>query len=124
MEVIRDFTQLNVWRKGHVLVLSIYKITKKFPKEEKFGLVDQMKRAAVSVTSNIAEGFGRRSWKDKAQFYVMASGSLIELKNQLYVARDVGYISGNEFKQLNDLTVEVSKMINGMIRKAKENGSS
>ncbi len=120
MEVIRDFTQLNVWQKGHVLVLNIYKITRKFPKEEKFGLVDQMRRAAVSVTSNIAEGFGRRSWKDKAQFYVIASGSLIELKNQLYVAKDVDYISKSDFEQLNNLAVEVSKMINGMIRKARE----
>ena len=80
---IVSFTDLNTWREGHTLVLEIYRKTKKFPKEELFGLTSQMRRSAVSVTSNIAEGFSRRSYKEKTQFYFMAQGSLTELQNKI-----------------------------------------
>jgi four helix bundle protein len=69
---IKSFTDLNLWRKGHKLVLIVYKITSSFPKEEIFGLSSQMRRCAVSITSNIAEGFSRESFKDKIRFYYMA----------------------------------------------------
>jgi four helix bundle protein len=75
MEKIRSFRDLDVWKEGHKLVLEIYKITKNFPKEEMFGLSNQLKRAAVSITSNIAEGFSRKSLKEKIQFYSMAKAS-------------------------------------------------
>ena len=78
---IKSFTDLKVWQEGHALVILFYKIAKKFPKDELYSLTNQMKRAAVSVTSNIAEGFGRQSYKEKVQFYYLAQGSLIELKN-------------------------------------------
>jgi len=74
---IEEFTDLIVWQEGHKLVLQIYKITKLFPKEETYSLTDQMRRAAVSVTSNIAEGFGRQGMKEKVQFYFLAKGSLV-----------------------------------------------
>ena len=119
---MRDFTKLKVWQKGHELVLLVYKITSNFPKEEKYSLVDQMRRVAVSITSNIAEGFGRRSWKDKVKFYTMASGSLIELRNQFYIARDVGYLNSVRFDKLMSLSVVVSKLIGGLIRGAKVKG--
>ena len=80
---IKSFTDLNAWKEGHVLVLDIYGITKKFPKEEIFGIVSQMRRCSVSITSNIAEGFSRQSYKEKVQFYSISRGSITELQNQL-----------------------------------------
>lgn len=73
---IKSFTDLTVWQKGHEMVLEVYKITRKFPPEEQFGLSSQLRRASVSFTSNIAEGFSRSSYKEKSQFYSMALGRL------------------------------------------------
>ena len=89
---ITSFTDLHSWQIGHELVLSIYKITTDYPKAELFALTTQMRRASVSITSNIAEGFSRSSWKEKYQFYSMALGSVTELENQLLISRDIGYI--------------------------------
>src|SRR3989344_4575614 len=116
---IRDFKDLYSWQEGHKLVLIIYKLTESFPQKEMFGLTNQMRRAAVSITSNIAEGFSRRSYKDKAQFYSMALGSLTELQNQLLVAKDIGYLSLVLFEKTSEQTVIVSKLINGLIKKSK-----
>lgn len=116
---IKSFTDLNAWKESHRLVLLIYEITKSFPKEELFGLTNQMRRAAVSVTSNIAEGFSRSSYKDKAHFYTVALGSLTELQNQLLVARDLRYISKDEFNNLASITVTANKLLNGLIKKSK-----
>lgn len=116
---IQSFTDLETWQKGHSLVLTVYKKTTEFPKEEKYSLVDQMKRSAVSITSNIAEGFGRQTYKEKVQFYYMAQGSLTELKNQLIIARDVGYISKESFGMIMEKTNTVHKLLNGLIKKSK-----
>lgn len=116
---IQSFTDLRVWREGHSLVLDIYKITKKFPREETFGLINQIRRAAVSITSNIAEGFSRNSFKEKSQFYYIALGSLTELQNQLLISKDIGYISKQEFGELVEKTVNISKMLNGLIKSTK-----
>lgn len=116
---ITSFTKLNTWIEGHKLVLMVYKITKEFPHEEMFGLVSQMRRCAVSITSNIAEGFSRQSYKEKVQFYLMALGSLTELQNQLLVARDVGYLPAEGFQVIASQTVVVSKLLNGLIKKSK-----
>lgn len=116
---IKSFTDLNVWREGHKLVMQIYKITKKFPREELFGLTNQMRRAAISITSNIAEGFSRHSYKEKLQFYSTALGSLTELQNQLLIAKDIDYIRVIEFKELADITVNINKMMNGLIKMSK-----
>lgn len=97
---IQSFTDLEVWRKAHKLVLLIYRITKKFPKEELFSLTNQMRRAAISITSNIAEGFARQSFKEKLQFYYIALGSLTELQNQLLVAKDLKYLNQAEFDKI------------------------
>ena len=78
---IKSFTDLIVWRKGHQLVIAIYKITNNFPKKETFALTSQMQRCVVSITSNIAEGFSRQGIKEKIQFYYMALGSVTELQN-------------------------------------------
>lgn len=116
---ITSFTKLNTWIEGHSLVLSVYKITKAFPRDEMFCLISQMRRCAVSITSNIAEGFSRQSYKEKIQFYLTALGSLTELQNQLLVARDVGYLSAEAFQAIASQTVVVSKLLNGLIKKSK-----
>lgn len=116
---IRSFTDLNAWKEAHKLVLMIYKATKNFPKEELFGLMNQMRRAAVSITSNIAEGFSRQSYKEKVQFYCVAQGSNTELQNQLLVARDVGYLAKEEFHEIAQQSVISHKLLNGLIKKSK-----
>lgn len=116
---ITSFTKLDVWKEAHKLVLFIYEITKSFPKEEMFGLTMQMRRCVVSITSNIAEGFSRQSYKEKLQFYSIALGSITELQNQLLIARDVGFISNKTFQELAEQTVKVHKILNGLIKKTK-----
>ena len=116
---IKFFTDLNSWKKGHELVLEIYEITKKFPKEEQFGLVSQIRRAVVSITSNIAEGFSRSSYADKSRFYSMALGSLTEVQNQLMIAKDLRYINKEEFDVLIKKSVVIHKLLNGLIKKSK-----
>ncbi|MBU1868371.1 four helix bundle protein [Patescibacteria group bacterium] len=116
MVKIRSFTDLVAWQKGHKLVLIVYKWTARFPKREMYSLIDQMRRAVVSVTSNIAEGFSRRTSKEKIQFYHMALGSLSELQNQLIIAKDVNYLNSVTYREIANLTIEVSKLINGLVK--------
>lgn len=116
---IKTFTDLEAWKEGHKLVLMAYELTRKFPKEEMFGLVSQMRRSAVSVTSNIAEGFSRQSWKEKVQFYSMSIGSLTELQNQLLVCRDIHYVTSEEFTRAIVQSVKTHKIINGLIKSSK-----
>ncbi len=116
---IKNFTDLNAWKEGHELVLEIYRVTQKFPKEELFGLIMQLRRAAVSFTSNIAEGFSRNSYKEKLQFYSIALGSLTEIQNQLLIAKDIGYILQKEFNEIVEQTIKVSKITNGLIKMSK-----
>jgi four helix bundle protein len=113
---IQSFTDLIAWREGHKLVLDIYASTKVFPKEEMFGLTNQIRRAVVSITSNIAEGFNRKSTKDKTHFYVMAHGSVAEVQNQLLIARDVQYLNKTEFSRIANQTVLVHKLLTGLIK--------
>ena len=113
---IKSFTDLNAWKEGHKLVLMIYKNTDAFPQKEVFVLTNQMRRSVVSITSNIAEGFSRATDKDKVQFYSIAQGSLTELQNQLLIARDVGYIKEEIFREIANQTITVSKLINGLKR--------
>lgn len=117
---IKQFTDLIVWQKGHELVLLVYKMIKEFPKEEKFGLSSQITRAVVSVTSNIAEGFGRQTYKEKIQFYYIAQGSLVELTNQLYIAKDVEFINVDLFNKIFMQIETTHKLLNGLITKSKQ----
>ncbi len=118
---IKSFADLNAWKKGHLLVLDIYKITKKFPADERFGLISQMQRAAVSITSNIAEGFSRNTSKDKFQFYCIAHGSLTELQNQLIISRDLKYLDRDNFDKIAQQSIVVGKLINGLKKIIKNN---
>ena len=116
---IDSFTDLNVWKEGHELVIMIYKLTKTFPKEETYSLVDQMRRAAASVTANIAEGFGRQSYKEKVQFYYLAKGSLSELRNFTLIAKDIGYLLEKQFKTITEQITTTDKLLQGFIKKSK-----
>ena len=116
---IKDFTDLETWRKSHELALAIYKATQKFPRSETFGLVSQIQRAAVSITSNIAEGFGRQTLKEKIQFYYQAQGSLTEVKNQLILSKDLNYISKEEFDKILRMLITSHKLLQGLLRKTK-----
>lgn len=116
---IITFTDLNAWKEAHFLVLSIYEITKNFPKDELFGLTSQMRRCAVSITSNIAEGFGRQSFKEKLRFYFIAIASLTELQNQLIITKDIKYISISQFNNLYNKSIKSHKILNGLIKATK-----
>ncbi|MDL2277259.1 four helix bundle protein [Parabacteroides sp. OttesenSCG-928-G07] len=108
----QSFEQLAVWQKAHSFVLFIYKVTKKYPKEEIFCLVNQMRRAATSITGNIAEGYVRTTQKEKLRFYNISQGSLEETRNYIILSRDLEYITLEEKEQLTDLASEVSRMLN------------
>lgn len=116
---MNDFTQLDAWKEGHKLVLMVYTLVRKFPKEELFALSDQLRRAAVSITSNIAEGFGRQSVKEKIQFYSIASGSITEVQNQLFVARDTQLASESTVGPCLEQAKKVYLITNGLVRSTR-----
>ena len=116
---IKSFTDLEVWKEGHKLVLMVYKITRNFPKEEMYSLIDQMRRAAASITANIAEGFGRHGYKEKVQFYYLAQGSLSELKNFILIASGFGYSEKANFQALADQANLTHRLLIGFIKKTK-----
>ena len=118
-EKIQSFRDLNAWKEGHTVVLMVYKATKSFPKDELFGLTNQLRRATVSITSNLAEGFSSASWKEKVQFYSTSLASLSEVQNQLTIALDVGYLSQDVYNKIWGQSVTVSKLINGLIKGAR-----
>ncbi len=117
---IKSFHDLRVWKEAHVLAILVYKQTKQFPREELFALTSQMRRAAVSISSNIAEGFGRSGKKEKSQFYNIARGSLIELENQYLLARDIGYLSEALWLSDQNQVVATHRLLNAFIRSTKE----
>ncbi len=111
------FERLDVWQKSRMLVKDVYALISKFPTSEKFGLSSQLGRAIISVPSNIAEGCCRISLKERAHFYEIAYGSLMESVTQLILAVDLNYIAKNEYDIIKSRIVEVAKMISG-IRKS------
>lgn len=113
MPKITRFEQLEVWQEAHKLVLRIYWATQDFPAEEKFGLISQMRRAAISIPANIAEGFKRRGLPDKIRFYNTAESSLEELKYFLILAKDLQYLS-SEVELMNQAET-VGRLLNGLI---------
>ena len=115
-ENIKNFYDLNAWKKAYEFVLEIYKITKKFPREELYGITNQLRRASASISANIAEGFSRYHYNDKIRFYHNARGSLSETQNFLFLAKDMSFLKEKEFKNIFNLSEEVNKLINGLIR--------
>lgn len=108
MKASKSFKDLIVWQKAHQLVLKIYKTTKSFPKEETYGITSQIRRSAISVAANIAEGFKKRGKKDKVRFFNIAEGSLEETKCYLLLAHDLEYADTSNFEELTD---EVGKLL-------------
>lgn len=119
MNTIQSFTDLKSWQEAHKLLIVIYEIVKQFPQIEQYALNDQLRRAAVSITSNIAEGFSRQYNKEKVQFYRTALASLTEVQNQILITKDVKYISKEQFDSTAELSVTVSKLLNGLIKKSR-----
>lgn len=111
-----SFKDLTVWGKSLQLVKSVYLLTRKFPESEKFGLTNQIRRAAVSIPANIAEGYGRNFTKERKQFVAMAKGSASELEAELLVAKELGFVNDNEFSSVQPLMTEVLKMLSGLLR--------
>jgi four helix bundle protein len=112
-----DYRNLIAWQKAKRLALDVYRCTRKFPRDEIYGLTSQMRRAAVSVPSNIAEGKGRHSHKDLVHFLYHARGSLLELETQISIARDLEYIDQPAFEILESETEEVGRILNGLINR-------
>ena len=113
MGKILHFQQLEAWKEAHKLVLMVYQVTKGLPGDERFGLVSQMRRAAVSVPANIAEGFKRRGIQDKIRFYNIAEGSLEELKYFFVLSKDLAYVSSKD--DLISQSETVGRLLNGLI---------
>jgi four helix bundle protein len=111
----KSYRELDAWKEARKMVKEIYIITKKFPDDEKFCLTQQIRRAAVSVPANIAEGVGRNHTKDTIQFLYISRGSLYELETYGFIALDLNYISQNELDKLNDITATVGKILSGFI---------
>ena len=117
METHKD---LRVWQHSMEMVTSIYQMTKTFPKEELFGLVSQIRRAAVSVPSNIAEGYARGSEREKLHFLRISSGSMSEVETQLLLSLNLGYISQETYSELSEMITSVWKQLNALISSVKK----
>jgi four helix bundle protein len=109
-----SFRELQVWRLSMSLTKDIYKITKRFPDDERFGLISQLRRAAVSIPSNIAEGQARYSQREFLRFLSNAKGSLAEVETQLLLSTELGYVPEDELNKLTRKTAEVGRMLNGL----------
>ncbi len=112
----KHFTEMPVWQRGHAIVLQIYRLTHRFPESEKHALTSQIRRAAVSITSNIAEAFGRQTAKDKIRFYLNAPGSCYETQNQAYVATDSAYLAPSDVAELNQDLERVTHDLNKIMK--------
>ena len=120
MDKTYQFEKLETWQQSRRLVVAVYNLLKKFPAEERYGLCDQMRRAVISVPSNIAEGVSRIAVKETIHFIEIAFGSLMETYCQLQIAVDLGYITDDDFNQIKPLIQSTSRLLNGL-HKAKRN---
>ncbi len=114
-----SFEKLEVWQLSRILVGKIYSITKSFPDSERFGLINQIRRASISISSNLAEGTSRMSTKDQAHFSQLAYSSLMELANQIILANDLTYIDENQLSDLREYINELSNKINALYKYQK-----
>ena len=124
MSTIKSFEELIIWQEARKFTNNIYKLTKNFPKEELYGLTSQMRRAAVSVMSNIAEGFDRRTTKEFISFLIIAQASVSEVQNDLYISLDLNYINTENFQTNYDYAQKIAKLINGLIAYLKSQTES
>jgi four helix bundle protein len=117
---MRDYKNYSIWKDGHSLTLSIYKLTKNYPKEELFGLVSQLRRAMSSVPTNIAEGCGRLSDLDFRRFLIIAHGSATEVEYLLFLSLELEFISNDDYNNLNEKIITLRKQIHSLIKKLSE----
>jgi len=118
--MFEDVSKLIVFKKSHELALKIYELTKKFPKDETFALTSQIRRAVVSIPSNIVEGKARNSDKEYKRFLYISRGSLEEVKYQILLSKDLSYITENDFIIVMDLINEIGRLLNGLISSLKQ----
>jgi four helix bundle protein len=116
MVAMGDFKKLSVWQRSHELVLSVYRATAGFPSAEVFGLVSQLRRAAISISANVAESSGRSGNRDQARFLQIAKGSAKEVESLLLIARDLGFLSIADYALMAGQVVEVQRMLSSMLR--------
>lgn len=116
-----SFENLIVWQKAHQFVLAVYRATQDFPDTERFGLLTQFRRAAVSITANIAEGYKKLSRADKLRFFNISQGSLEECRNYIILSRDLGYKTENQYEELRIMIEESSKLLNAYSLSVNEN---
>lgn len=115
-----NFEDLEAWQYAVELAVAVYTITKSFPKDEQFAMTNQMRRAAYSVSANLAEGYGRHGVKEKIQFYKIANGSLLELKSFCYLANRIGYIDDSSLTNLIEQFLPTQKLINALIKSVRQ----
>jgi len=119
---MRNFRDLKVWEKAHQFTLDVYRQTQRFPNEERFGLTIQLRKAAASTPSNIAEGCGHSSERELTRFFSIAAGSASEAEYQLLLAKDLGYLPQEAYRQLDGQVNEVKRMLNSFMQKLTANG--
>ena len=118
---MKSYRDLIVWQKSMSWVTLVYSLTSKIPESEKFGLISQIRRSSVSIPSNITEGYGRNYKKDYSRFLQISRGSLFECQTQIEIAINLGFISSEDCKEINELSIEIEKMLNSLINKLSEN---
>ncbi len=118
---MQRFTDLLVWQRSHRLVLEVYRITQKFPPGERYGIVSQIRRAAASVPTNVAEGSKRQSGQEYARFLNIAEGSLVETEYLLMLSRDLGYLTPNVSEASLEEISEIARMLNSLRKKVEHN---
>lgn len=118
-EFVSDFTQLDVWQTAHTFALSAYRFTSTFPRDERFGLTSQIRRAAVSISANIAESSGRFHKGDQARFLQMAKGSAKETRSHLMIARDLGFMLADEQKAADAQLEHIERLLSGLLRASR-----
>lgn len=117
---MQDFRGLKVWEKAHKLTLEVYRTTRSFPEDERYGLTSQMRRAAASIGANICEGCGRETRPDFAHFLQIAAGSASELQYHFVLARDLGYVRTDHCAELTSDVTEIKRMLTGLIQRLRK----
>ena len=120
-EMLKNYKDLIVWQKSYELCLKIYRLTSKFPNEERYGLTSQIRRSAVSIPSNIAEGYGRKTTVDYIRMLYISYGSVCELETQIILAGDLGFIEKNELRKTKENIAEVERMLKALIKSLEKN---
>lgn len=115
-EMLKNYKELSVWQKSYKLCLHIYKVTKRFPKDEMYGLTSQIRRSTVSIPSNIAEGYGRKTTLEYVRFLYIAYGSVCELETQIMISGDLGYVEKDRLQEIRDEIGDIERMLKAMIK--------